>query len=128
MSGGREGSTSRSSAAGGDLGRGMMQGRVYKTPLKRAILATRRLAREVIAQDTLTGHPFAFANRRRDRIKIFYRDRDGYAIRRRRPEQGTFGWPAPDSDHLEWTGVELAAVLGGIDLKETRRRPRFTLQ
>jgi transposase len=87
-----------------------------------------RLARDVIAQDPLSGHLFVFANRRRDRIKILYWDRDGYAVWMKRLEQGTFRWPASGSGHVEWAGAELAAVLGGIDLKETRRRPRFALE
>ncbi|MDE2506685.1 MAG: hypothetical protein KGM43_05705 [Planctomycetota bacterium] len=45
----------------------------------------------------------------------------------KRLEKGTFRRPAPSAEHVEWTAVELAAVLGGIDLKETRRRPRFAL-
>ena len=86
-----------------------------------------RLAHYALQQDPLSGHFFVFANRRRDRVKILYWDRDGYAIWMKRLEKGTFRWPAPSAEHVEWTAVELAAVLGGIDLKETRRRPRFAL-
>ena len=45
----------------------------------------------------------------------------------KRLEKGTYRWPSPTSDHVEWTAAELAAVLGGIDLKATRKRPRFAL-
>jgi hypothetical protein len=45
----------------------------------------------------------------------------------KRLEAGTFRWPDPTATGLEWTPAELAAMLGGIDLKATRRRPRFTL-
>ncbi len=83
------------------------------------------LAREAIGEDPLSGHLFVFANRRRDRIKILYWDRDGYAVWMKRLERGTYRWPSPDADHVEWTAPELAAVLGGIDLKATRRRPRY---
>jgi transposase len=86
-----------------------------------------RLAREVIDQDPLSGHLFVFANRKRDRIKILYWDRDGYAVWMKRLERGTFRWPTLASDHVEWSAHELAAVLGGIDLKATRKRPRFAL-
>jgi transposase len=86
-----------------------------------------RLARDVIDQDPLSGHLFVFANRKRDRIKILYWDRDGYAVWMKRLERGTFRWPAPGADRVEWTGGELAAVLGGIDLNDTRRRRRFKL-
>jgi hypothetical protein len=42
-------------------------------------------------------------------------------------EKGTYRWPSPAADRVEWTAVELAAVLGGIDLKAARERPRFAL-
>jgi len=35
------------------------------------------LVQECFSQDLLTGHLFLFLNRRRDRIKILYFDRDG---------------------------------------------------
>jgi transposase len=87
-----------------------------------------QLSREVIEQDPLSGHLFVFANRRRDRVKILYWDRDGYAVWAKRLEKGRFAWPTLEANHLEWSGVELAAVLGGIDLKDTRRRPRYALR
>ena len=86
-----------------------------------------QMVRDGIPQDPLSGHLFVFSNRKRNRIKILYWDRDGYAVWMKRLERGTFRWPAPSATHVEWTGAELAAVLGGIDLKDTRRRPRFTL-
>ena len=101
---------------------------VAATDLRKGYDGLAQLARESVREDPLSGHLFVFANRKRDRIKILYWDRDGYAVWMKRLERGTFRWPAPGSDHLEWTGVELAAVLGGIDLKETRRRTRFALQ
>ena len=84
-----------------------------------------RIARDAIGEDPLSGHLFVFASRRRDRIKVLYRDRDGYAIRMKRLERGSFRWPAPAPDHVERTAPELAAALGGIDLKATGERPRF---
>ena len=94
--------------------------------LRRGYDGLARLARDVIEGDPLSGHLFVFANRRRDRIKVLYWDRDGYAIWMKRLEKGTYRWPAPGAARVEWTAAELAAVLGGIDLKATRRRPRFT--
>jgi transposase len=85
-----------------------------------------QLARDAVKEDPLSGHLFVFANRKRDRIKILYWDRDGYAIWMKRLEKGTYRWPSPASDQVERTPAELASVLGGIDLKDTRKRPRFT--
>ena len=86
-----------------------------------------QLVREVIAQDPLSGHLFVFRNRRRDRIKILYWDRDGFALWYKRLEKGTFRFPEATGGRVEVTPAEMAAVLEGIDLSHARRLPRFAL-
>jgi len=99
---------------------------VAPVDLRKSYDTLAQLARDALGQDPLSGHLLVFANRRRDRIKILYWDRDGYAIWMKRLERGTYRWPAPGAEGIEWTPAELAAMLGGIDLKATRRRPRYT--
>ena len=65
-----------------------------------------RLVRERIAQDPLSGHLFVFRNRRRDRIKILYWDRDGYAVWMKRLEKGTFRFPEAKDGRIEVTPAE----------------------
>jgi len=100
---------------------------VAPADLRKGFDGLAQITRETITQDPLSGHFFVFANRRRDRVKILYWDRDGFAIWMKRLERGTFRWPTPSVQSLEWTAAELAAVLGGIDLKDTQRRTRFAL-
>jgi transposase len=94
--------------------------------LRRGFDGPAQLARDRLEQGPMTGHPFVFANRRRDRVEILCRDRDGYVIRMERLERGTFRWPTSGADRVGWGGAGLAAVLGGIDLEATGRRPRST--
>jgi transposase len=72
--------------------------------------------------DPLSGHLFVFCNRRRDRIKILCFDGSGLWICAKRLEKGTFHWPAQVGGAVELTQAQLNLLLGGLDLKQTRRR------
>jgi transposase len=80
-----------------------------------------------LGQDPLSGHLFVFRNRRGDRLKILYWDRDGLAIWAKRLERGAFRFPPPRDGRIEVTPAEMAAILEGIDLEHAPRRPRFAL-
>ena len=86
-----------------------------------------QLVREAIAEDPLSGHLFVFRNRRRDRIKVLYWDRDGWAIWMKRLEKGSFRFPEASDGRVEVTPAEMAAILEGIDLSRARRLPRYAL-
>jgi transposase len=79
-----------------------------------------------LALDPLSGHLFVFINKRRDRVKILYWDRDGLAVWAKRLERGTFRIPDAAADRVEMTTAELAALLAGIDLDKARRRVRYS--
>ena len=85
------------------------------------------LVRDSLGYDPLSGHLFLFVGRRRDRLKILYWDRDGYALWYKRLETGTFRMPvAKDgATHVELRASELAMLLEGIDLRSIKRRKRF---
>jgi transposase len=86
-----------------------------------------QLVRERIDQDPLSGHLYVFRNRRRDRVKILYWDKDGFALWYKRLEKGTFRFPEARDGRVEVTPAEMAAVLEGIDLRHARRQARFRL-
>lgn len=85
------------------------------------------LVREHLELDPFAGHLFVFASRRRDRVKILYWDRDGFAMWSKRLEEGTYAVPFGDGEERrrEITAQELGALLSGIDLKDATRRKRY---
>jgi transposase len=86
------------------------------------------LVREHLELDALAGHLFVFTSRWKDRVKILYWDRDGFAMWSKRLEEGTYAVPFGDSAkerRREITVQELGALLSGIDLKQATRRKRY---
>jgi len=74
------------------------------------------------------GSLFVFCNRRRDKLKMLWWDRDGYWVLYKRLEAGTFQMPAT-GDHCgrEWrlTPEQLQLILTGVDLRSVRMRKRY---
>ncbi len=96
------------------------------TDLRKSFDGLTGLVQECFGQDALTGHLFLFLNRRRDRIKILYFDRDGLAIWYKRLEAGSYQIPQTDGqDSVELQPAQLAMLLSGIDLRTARQRKRF---
>ncbi len=85
------------------------------------------LAQETFDQDPLSGHLFIFFNRTRDRIKILYWDGDGFCIWYKRLEAGLFQLPVATEGEqgVELDCRQLNRLLGGLDLKNGRRRRRY---
>jgi transposase len=97
------------------------------TDLRKGFDALCGLVTTAFAQDPTSGHLFLFVNRRRDRVKILYWDRDGMAIWYKRLETGSFQLPAAARDALsiEMSSTQLALILSGIDLRSARQRKRY---
>ena len=97
------------------------------TDLRKGFDALCGLVTTAFDQDPLSGHLFLFVNRRRDRIKILYWDRDGLAIWYKRLETGSFQLPAVSRDavSVEMSPTQLALILSGIDLRSARQRKRY---
>ena len=98
------------------------------TDLRKGFDALCGLVTTAFGRDPTSGHLFLFVNRRRDRIKILYWDRDGLAIWYKRLESpGTFQIPttAAEAASIEMTATQLALILSGIDLRSARQRRRY---
>lgn len=97
------------------------------TDMRKGFDTLAAIVRDYLGYDPLSGHLFLFVGRDRDRIKILYWDRDGFALWYKRLEEGTFRLPSKNATQsVEIKASELAMLLAGIDLTSIKRRKRFT--
>jgi transposase len=82
------------------------------------------LVRDRLQCDPLSGHVFLFVNAQRNRLKLLFWDGSGLWVCAKRLEKGRFRWPetAAGQTRMTLTAEEMALLLGGIDLSQTRRR------
>lgn len=97
------------------------------TDIRKGIDGLCALAREVVGEDPFSGHLFAFANRRRDAVKILVWDRTGFWLFHKRLERGTLQWPQENEKdgRVEMRWRDFYALLEGLDLSTARWRARF---
>lgn len=96
--------------------------------LRRGFDGLAAATRSIILQDPMSGHVFAFINRRHNRIKLLVWDRTGLMLVYKRLEIGTFrisSEPLPGARHVEVDSGELGLMLEGIDLRGARRQRRW---
>jgi transposase len=106
---------------------------LYAQPadLRRGYDGLAAIVEGAMGEDPLSGSLFVFVNKRGNRIKLLYWDRDGYAIWMKRLERGTLEIPAaddPDAASVKITASQLSLILEGIELSSVRRRRRFQLR
>lgn len=74
------------------------------------------LVEETLQLDPFCQHLFVFCNRRRNRIKILYWERNGFCLWQKRLERDRFAWPRDDDALVTLTGKQLNWLLDGVDL------------
>ena len=95
--------------------------------MRRSFDGLSMMAEHIVHANPLSGHLFVYCNRRTDRLKILYWDRDGWAIWYKRLEVGTFQCPFSETGRKEIAAWELGLLLEGIDLKAGKRRERYSV-
>ena len=81
------------------------------------------LVRDPLGHDPLSGHVFLFTNKTRTRLKALVWDGSGLWVCAKRLEKGRFRWPeAEGQSSVTMRAEELAMLVNGLDVKETRQR------
>lgn len=102
---------------------------VYTEPvdMRRGFDGLALIAREALAEDPRSGAVFIFANRRTDRLKALWWDRNGYCVLYKRAHRAVFELPSAsegNSVSVRIDGKALAQLLAGAP-KVKRERPKL---
>jgi transposase len=95
------------------------------TDLRRGFDGLASMVQTVLENDPRSGHLFLFTNKGRNRLKVLWFDGTGLWVCAKRLESGRFSWPITLSESnraVTLNAEELALLLGGIDLTQTRQK------
>ena len=85
------------------------------TDMRRGFDRLAEEARAHVGEDPLSGHLFVFRNRRENRLKVLYWDRNGYAVWYKRLECGRFRFPNGDGASVRvLPPAAFQLLLGGV--------------
>lgn len=81
--------------------------------------------KEVLGEDPQSGALFCFVNRRANRLKVLWFDRNGYCLLYKRLHRAVFVLPdSPGKRSIRVDGRELAKIIAGV-ARERRGRVRM---
>jgi len=100
---------------------------VEPVDLRKGFDGLRAAVETVFGRDVFDGHLFLFLNRRRDRVKILWWDRDGLAVFYKRLERGSYEVPRHDAGvrQLRLDATQLSLLLSGVQFDSVKRRRRY---
>lgn len=83
---------------------------------RKSINGLAALVESSLQLDPFASTLFVFSNRKRDRIKILYWERNGFCLWQKRLEEGLFRWPSRMSELVVLDGESLNWLLDGVDI------------
>jgi len=82
---------------------------------------------QMLGADPLSGHLFAFFNKRANMVKILLWDHTGFCIWYKRLEKGRFSIESLKDNDSTLKLTQLMLILEGIDFAGSRQRKRYRL-
>lgn len=93
----------------------------FATDMRKSFDGLAILVKQDLKKEVFSGDLFVFFNRKRDRIKVLYWDRNGYCVWAKRLEQGVYRLPKVQGNVISMRTNELNLLLEGIDLTSKQR-------
>ena len=85
------------------------------TDMRKSIDGLTALVVDEFSDSPQSGHLFLFCNKKKDKVKIIYWDRNGFVLHYKRLDKGRFKWLTAESRNLEITTEQLQWLLAGLD-------------
>lgn len=98
------------------------------TDMRKSINGLSILVADQLDLDPLSGHLFAFCNRKRDIIKVLYWDRNGFCLFHKRLEKDRFQWPETAEGVLNIHGHELSWLLDGLSVYQREAHQQLSYE
>ncbi|GAA3926667.1 IS66 family insertion sequence element accessory protein TnpB [Litoribacillus peritrichatus] len=94
--------------------------------MRKSIDGLSSLVEQELDLNPMSNALFVFCNRRRDKIKLLYWERNGFVLWYKRLEKQRFKWLSQiESDCIELDGYQLNLLLDGLDI--FNNKPHQTL-
>ena len=92
-----------------------------KVDFRRSIDGLSNIVQEFLKLDVFSNSLFLFFNQRKDRVKILYWDKSGFALWYKRLEEERFKIPKNiEGSHIVLTSKELEWLLEGYDISKMK--------
>jgi transposase len=100
--------------------------RLHRDPVdfRKGIDGLTAIIEQSLALDPFAAVVYGFTNRRRDRIKLLFWDKNGFWMLLKRLEADRFTWPRRQQAVAEITIEQLQWLLDGIDIDAMKRHPK----
>jgi transposase len=99
---------------------------VGSTDMRKSINGLSIMVEQVMDRNPFTGDLFVFCNRRRNMIKIFYWDYNGFCVWLKRLEEHRFTWPRTREEVISIGSKELEWLLAGLDYTRAHKQLRYS--
>ncbi len=94
--------------------------------MRRSFDGLARATREVLGEDPQAGALFCFVNKRFNRLKILWWDRNGYCLLYKRVHRAIFVMPEVGDGPPVIDGKQLARLVAGVAKERRRNRRKST--
>jgi len=89
--------------------------------MRRSFDALALVAQQVLGEDPRGGALFCFVNKRANRLKVLWWDRNGYCLLYKRLHRAVFQPPVSKDASISIDAVQLAELLAGVARERGRR-------